>query len=115
MNHLELFQGLVHLAAADGKFAEEEIQFLAERAEQWDIPKGEFETALAGISSGHLEFKVPESYEDRVVMMKEFLRLIASDGELAEMEKHVCSVVAGNMDFSSDEFEKVLASVLEEG
>ena len=115
MNHLELFQGLVHLAAADGKFTEEEIQFLAERAEQWDIPQGEFETALAGISSGHLEFKVPEPYEDRVSMMKEFLRLIASDGELAEIEKQVCSIVAGKMDFSSNEFQQILASVLEEG
>ena len=115
MDRLELFHSLVHLAASDGKFAEEEVQFLAHRAEQWEIPKGEFETALAGISSGNFEFKIPKSYEDRVEMMKEFLRLIAADGELADMEKHVCSVIAGRMDFSSDEFENILAKVLSEG
>ena len=114
MDQIELFHGLVHLAASDGKFTEEEVQFLAQRAEQWNIPKGEFETALAGISSGNLEFKVPESYKDRVEMMKEFLRLIAVDGELAEVEKHICSIIAGKMEFSSDEFEKVLDSVLNE-
>ena len=114
MDRLELFHSLVHLAASDGKFTEEEIQFLAERAEHWNIPKGEFETALAGISSGNFEFKVPEAYDDRVEMMKEILRLIAADGELADMEKHVCSVIAGRMEFTSDEFERVLASVLKE-
>ena len=114
MDRVELFHSLVHLAASDGKFTDEEVQFLAERAEQWDIPKGEFETALAGITSGNLEFKVPEAYEDRVEMMKEILRLIAADGELADMEKHVCSVIAGKMDFNSGEFESVLNSVLKE-
>jgi hypothetical protein len=47
--------------------------------------------------------------------MKEMLRLIAIDGELADMEKHICSIVAGKMDFTSQEFENVLKSVLDEG
>ena len=115
MERIELFHSLVNLAAADGKFTDEEVQFLAERAERWDIPKGEFETALAGISEGQFELKVPEDYPARVEMMKELLRLIAADGELADMEKHICSVVAGKMDFTSPEFEEILKSVIEEG
>ena len=66
MERIELFHSLVNLAASDGKFAEEEIQFLADRAEKWEIPKGEFETALAGISEGNFELKVPEDYDARV-------------------------------------------------
>ena len=115
MDRVELFHSLVNLAASDGKFTEEEIQFLAERAEKWEIPKGEFETALAGISEGNFELKVPDDYDERVEMMKEMLRLIAIDGELADMEKHICSIVAGKMDFTSQEFENVLKSVLDEG
>ncbi len=114
MDQVELFHSLVNLAASDGKFTDEEIQFLAERAEKWEIPKGEFETALAGISEGNFELKVPEDYDARVNMMKEMLRLVASDGELAPMEKHICSVVAGKMDFSSQEFENLLQSVIDE-
>lgn len=114
MDHIELFHSLVNLAAADGKFAEEEIQFLAERAQLWDIPKGEFETALAGISEGDFELNVPVDYDERVNMMKEMLRLVASDGELADMEKHLCSLAAGKMDFSSQEFENILQSVINE-
>ena len=115
MNHLELFHNLVNLAASDGKFTEPEIEFRAKRAERWEIPKGEFETALAGISEGNFEVHIPESYEERVNLMKEMLRLIASDGEIADMEKHICSLAAGKMDFSPAEFESVLRSVIEEG
>ena len=112
MDQLELFHSLVNLAESDGKFTDEEVQFLAERAERWEIPKGEFETALAGIAEGNFEVNVPEQYEDRVATMKEMLRLIASDGVLADMEKHICSLVAEKMDFSSAEFENVLGSVI---
>ena len=87
MDRVELFHSLVNLAASDGKFTDEEVEFLADRAERWEIPKGEFETALAGISEGNFEFKVPEDYDARVDMMKEMLRLVAVDGDLADMEK----------------------------
>ena len=69
---------------------------------------------MAGISEGNFELKIPDAYDDRVNMMKEMIRLIASDGELADMEKHICSLVAGKMDFSSAEFESVLKSVIDE-
>lgn len=114
MDRIELFHNLVNLAASDGKFRDAEVQFLADRAERWDVPKGEFETALAGISTGNFEVKVPESHKERVNLMKEMLRLIASDGELADMEKHICSLVAGRMEFSGAEFERILKSVIDE-
>lgn len=115
MDRIELFHSLVNLAASDGKFAEQEVQFLADRAEQWDIPHDEFETALAGLAEGSLELNIPEGYQDRVTMMKDMLRLIASDGELAEIEKKICSVVAGKMEFSPDEFRQILDAVIREG
>ena len=57
---------------------------------------------------------VPVDYDERVNMMKEMLRLVASDGELADMEKHLCWLAAGKMDFSSQEFENILQSVINE-
>jgi len=52
MDKLSIFHSLVNLAAADNKFTDEEVRFLLERAEQWNIPTSEFETALAGLSEG---------------------------------------------------------------
>ena len=37
MEKVELFRNLVNLAAADQKFTEEEVQFLAERAERLSL------------------------------------------------------------------------------
>ena len=87
MDNIELFHNLVNLAAADGKFTPEEVEFLATRAEIWNISNDEFETAIAGISEGNVEVKIPESIHDRRQLMKEMIRLMAVDGELAEMEK----------------------------
>ena len=50
MDYLQLFNNLVNLAAIDGKFTDEEVHILAERAHVWNISSDEFETAMAGIS-----------------------------------------------------------------
>ena len=114
MNQIELFHSLVNLAAVDNKFTEKEVEFLAERAERWNISSEEFDTAIAGISTGELEVKIPEPFEDRVVMLKEMIRLMAVDGELAEMEKRLCAYASGRMDFTNQQFSQILDEVIQE-
>ncbi len=114
MSNIDLFRNLVNLAAIDKKFTDEEIQFLAQRAEQWNIPADEFETAIVGISSGEIEVKIPDSFEDRVVMLKEMIRLMAVDGEMAEMEKEMCAYASGRMKFSIQQFAQILDEVISE-
>ena len=114
MDKLELFRNLVNLAAADTKFTDEEVQFLAERAERWEISNDEFETTIAGIYEGGIDLQLPEAHSDRVTLMKEMIRLMAADGEIAEMEKHLCSVASSKMDFTSQQFNEILQSVIDE-
>jgi uncharacterized tellurite resistance protein B-like protein len=114
MEKLEIFHSLVNLAAADNKFADEEIQFLVERAERWNIPTSEFETALAGLTEGTLEVTIPESHHDRVILLKEMIRLMAIDGEMNETEKRLCAAASGNMDFTSQQFAQILDEVIGE-
>lgn len=112
MEKIELFHSLVNLAAVDNKFTDEEIQFLVQRAELWNIPGDEFETALVGIAEGKLEVKIPESPDSRIEMLKEMIRLMAVDGELAEMEKRLCAYASAQMDFTSPQFSQILDDVL---
>ena len=114
MDRVELFHNLVNLAAADGQFADAEVEFLAERAEHWGIPRGEFDAALAGISAGKFTFKIPEEVGERHTMMQEMLRLIVSDEDLAPTEKHICSMVADKMGLSAADFEQILQSIIQE-
>lgn len=115
MDKVALFHNLVNLAAIDQRFADQEIEFLAERAERWGIPSSEFETALAGVAAGEIEVTIPESHHDRVVLLKEMIRLMASDGELAEVEKRLCAQASGRMDLTSQQFAQILDEVIAEG
>ena len=114
MQKLELFSNLVNLAASDRKFTEEEIKFLVDRAEQWGIHNDEFETAMAGITTGALTINIPEDHGQRVLLLKEMLRLMAVDGHLAEMEKKLCAKASGKMDFTTQQFNEILDDVIGE-
>lgn len=109
---LELFHNLINLAAADGVFTDQEIAFLASRAEDWGIDAEEFETALAGIAAGTLEIKLPRDHRDRIRLLKEMIRLMAVDGDLAEIEKQLCANASARMGFSTVEFAQLLDEVL---
>lgn len=113
-DRVSLFHSLVNLAAVDHKFTEEEIAFLVNRAEVWNIPSDEFETALAGISAGEIEVTIPKDHDQRVNMLKEMLRLMAVDGEMAETEKQLCANASAQMDFTSIQFSEILEEVIRE-
>ena len=112
MDRTILFQNLVYFAAADGKFTEEELEFLALRAEDWQIPSDEFETALTGVLEGSMDLRLPESRQDRVTLLSEMIRLMAADGELAEIEKQLCAAASAKMEFTDTEFQEILEIVL---
>jgi len=110
----QLFHNLVNLAAADQKFTEEEIAFLINRANSWGIPNDEFETALVGLSTGEIQMELPEDYDERVLLLKEMIRLMAIDGEMAEMERGLCARASAKMDFNSVQFAELLEEVIRE-
>lgn len=112
MPKVELFNNLVLLASADGKFSEEEVTFLATKAEAWDISPDDVESALVGASTGEAEIVLPESEENRVELIKEMIRLMAVDGHLAEIEKRLCATASAAMNFTELEFDEILLSVL---
>ncbi len=109
-----LFHNLVNLAAVDHKFTEEEIAFLVNRAEAWNIHSDEFETALAGISTGEIQVTIPDDHDQRVALLKEMIRLMAADGEMAETEKRLCASASAQMDFTNAHFSLILEEVIRE-
>lgn len=114
MSNLELFHNLVNLAASDGKFKEEEVEMLARRAEHWNISDDEFETAIAGITTGTIEIHLPDGQTNRITLIKEMIRMMAVDGELSEVEKRLCATASARLDFSAHEFNSMVDQVLRE-
>lgn len=114
MDYLELFTNLVALASVDGKFHRDEIQFLIARAEGWGISAQDVDSVLIGAKEGDLEITLPATYEERVILLKEMILLMAADGELAEAEKRLCAAVSGAMELSNKEFNKILDELFSE-
>ena len=108
----DLFRNLVKMAAIDKKFASEEINFLVERAEGWGIPESEFEHALAEVADGDVSLVIPESKADREHLLKELIRLMAVDGELAETEKTFCAFASARMELTSEEFGAIVDDLI---
>ncbi len=112
MERIDLFNNLIVLAASDGKFTEEEIAFLAVRAENWGIAEEEVAAALTAAGSADAEIMVPESHKERVELLREMIYLMAVDGELAEIEKRLCATASVAMGFAVEEFEQIIDSLL---
>lgn len=115
MDKLELFTNLLNLAAVDEKFMESEIGFLIDRANRWGIPNDEVEVALAGIREAGVQIKIPERHEDKVRLLKEMIRTMAADGEMADQERELCARASALMDFTSGQFKDIVDQVIAEG
>lgn len=114
MELTNLFRNLVKLAAADGKFTDEEIRFLVNRAEGWGIGPELFEEVIAEVGTGDNSIRVPESPADREHLLKEMIRLMAVDGELAETERRFCARASVQMQFTPEQFAAILDDLLGE-
>lgn len=114
MDKLELFRNLMFLANSDGKFREEEVEFLSARAERWGISREEVDEIIEGLKSGAVEFSVPPLQVERDDLLREMIRCMAVDGELAKSEKMLCAAAAVAMEYSDEQFNAVLEELLNE-
>lgn len=112
MDRIELFNNLMVLAAADGKFAEEEVNFLVVRAEDWGIPHREVEAAIAMAASADAEMTISGGRRERVELLQQMIHLMAVDGHLAEIERRMCAAASAAMGFSTEEFSGIVDSLL---
>ena len=77
MDKLELFNNLMILAAADGKLTQEEVAFLAVRAEDLGISQDDVESAIAGASSDAAELVLPLDGPQRGELLQQMITLMA--------------------------------------
>ncbi|MCA9104967.1 MAG: hypothetical protein R3B96_00250 [Pirellulaceae bacterium] len=112
MDRLQLFSSLAAMAAVDGKISPEELAMLVDRAELWGISNEDAESVMVGLGEGVTELVLPESHRERVVMLQEMIRMMASDGELNEAEKRLCASVSAAMEFTGQEFNQILDELL---
>ncbi len=112
MNSYELFQDLMVMAISDGKLTEEELRMLAGRAIRWGITDAQFEQAMEYALSDDAHLTIPPDPADRMQLLEELLRMMAVDGQLAEIEKQIFAVVAATMKVGNQELDALLDRML---
>ena len=113
MTRNELFKNLMVMAAADGKLTEEEVTFLAQRSARWGITDSEFGEALKYAISPEAHISIPRNKGECFQLLKEMVRMMAVDGDLADIERNLFAVTAATMQLSDDELNKIFDEVLQ--
>ena len=102
------------MAAADGKIREAELRMLSDRAMQWGITDDEFEEALQFAMSGTAELHIPNSKEDRYAILKDLMRMMAADGEMAVAERKLFAHAAGALEINDEELNQIIDEVVDD-
>jgi uncharacterized tellurite resistance protein B-like protein len=112
MRRIDAFRNLMVLAAADGKITEPELALLIQRSDEWDVSDAEIQSAIEYAQSPEAALALPIEPRECRAMLAEMMRLIAVDGELAEIEKQLFAMAAARMRISDSDLNQLLDEIL---
>ncbi|HTN77332.1 MAG TPA: TerB family tellurite resistance protein [Pirellulaceae bacterium] len=112
MTRFDLFQNLMVMAAADGRITEEEVTFLAQRSSRWGITDAQFGEAMKFAISPSAHVTIPTTKGESVQLLKEMVKMMAVDGDLADIEKNLFAIAAATMQITDAELNELFDSVL---
>ena len=113
MDRLEKLKNLFVMAAADGNLSQEEVGFLADRSKRWGLTDDQFTAAIQYAMSPEATLSIPQDKRDRKDMLRDLVRIMAADGELADIEKQLFAIAAAEMDISDEELNELFDSLLQ--
>ena len=112
MHLLDKLRNLLVMAAVDGSLTQREIDFLTDRCQHWEISEDEFAAAIRYAISDEAQLSIPATQEERVEMLQDLIRMMAADGQLAEIEKELFATAAVKMSIADEELQEIIDSVL---
>jgi hypothetical protein len=113
MDHTDQLKNLVLMSAADGSFTQEEIRFLSDRAAAWGIPDQEFVRAFDEALSPEYSLAVPATKGEQVELLENLVRMMGSDGHIAEVERKLLAAAAVATRISAAELDEIVDRVLD--
>jgi len=105
---LEHFRNLISLAVVDGKIEEVERVALSKIAYEQGIPLDRLNVMLN--KGEEYVYLIPQNMEDRELQLEQMITLALVDGEFAQAELELISMVAGKLGFSPNELDEIIQS-----
>ncbi|HEY8935525.1 MAG TPA: hypothetical protein VIM65_09915 [Cyclobacteriaceae bacterium] len=105
---LEHFRNLISLAVVDGRIEEVERVALAKIAFEQGIPLDRLNVMLN--RGDEYIYLIPQNMEDRELQLEQMITLALIDGEFAQAELELISMVAEKLGFTQDELDEIVQS-----
>ena len=77
------------------------------------LDSGQFAEAIEYSLSADAALTLPPGADDRHEMLRELMLMMAADGNLADIEKQLFAVAAGQMGFTRQELDSMINDLLE--
>lgn len=106
------FMNLLAVATADHQLTEREIKFLSKRARELKLTDHQYNLAMNRALAHPGEVQIPRRKADRIELLRDMIRVMAADGVLAEVEKHLFAIVAAYMKFDMAQVDALIDDVL---
>lgn len=104
---LEHINNLIAVAFADGVFDEEEVEFLYEKAEEFDIPTEQIKTSIE--NADKLTFMVPQNTEDREDQLADIVFMMMIDGDIHDKEYSLCLSITKRLNLDKEDLDDVIS------
>ncbi len=104
--NIDHFNNLIAVAFADGTLDDEEVGFLYEKADEYEIPRDAVKRALENAEA--LEFKIPMDEDDREDLLTDIVYMAMIDGSIHEKEYALCLSIAKRLDFDEEDLDHTI-------
>ncbi len=109
---LEHFRNLISLVAADGKIEEIERITLSKIAFDKGIPMDRFNVML--LKANEYQYLIPQNMVEREKQLNEMIEVALVDGDFAQAEIDLITMVAEKLGFSKQEIDQILSVYIEQ-
>ena len=104
---LEHINNLIAVAFADGNFNDEEIEFLYEKAEEFDISEAEVKKSVD--NANNLTFMVPQNNEDKEDQLADIVFMMMIDGIIHDKEYDLCLSITSRLNLEKEDLDDVIS------
>ena len=102
----EHFINLVAVAYADGKYTEEEMDFLSEKASEFGLDESDVNEIMQ--NADQLHFKIPLNDVDREEQLSDVVCMTMIDGHVDTREYNLCLEIAKRLDFDKKYLDHII-------
>lgn len=112
MKNQQRIRNLMVMALADSSLTEREVRYLTDRCAEMGLGAAELHDAMEYALKDRAAIKLVQDTEESELLLADLLRMMASDGKLAQDEKHLFAVCAAKVGYGGEEVDALIDKLL---